>query len=84
MNQLVVKETNISSQVEPMLYDKDWGVQPRPKINLTSSLFVLHKDVQLQQPPRNIRIIPHHSQSSLKLSLHAKLHTAISCIKVEQ
>lgn len=50
----------------------------QPNIRLTSSLFVLHKDLQLQQPPGNIRIIPHHSQSGLKLSLHAKLHTAVS------
>lgn len=84
MNQLELKEINISSQVEPMLNDKHWAVQPRPKIHLTSSLFVLHKDVQLQQPPRNIRIIPHHSQGSLKLSLHAKLYTAVSCINVEK
>lgn len=53
-------------------------------IHLTSSLFVLHKDLQLQQPPRNIRIISHHGQSSLKLSLHTKLNTAVSYINAQK
>lgn len=66
------------------LYDKHWGVEPSSNIHLTSSLFVLHEDLQLQQPPRNIRIISHHSQCSLKLSLHTKLYTAISYINVQK
>lgn len=48
------------------------------KASFTSSFFVLNQNLQLQQPPRNIRVIAHHGQSGLKLTLHAELHTTIS------
>lgn len=48
---------------------------------LTSSFFVLYQNLQLQQPPRNIGVIPHHGQSGLKLAFDPKLYSAISYVK---
>ena len=47
-------------------------------IHLTSSLFVLHQDLQLQQPPGNIWVISHYCQGGLKLPLHTEFYTSIS------
>ena len=49
--------------------------------SLTSSFFVLHQNLQLQQPPGNIRVIAHHRQSCLKLSFHTELYTPICYTK---
>lgn len=46
--------------------------------SLTSSFFILHQNLQLEQSPGNLRVISHHGQRCLKLSFHAKLYTPIS------
>lgn len=69
------KGKNMSNKSKTPTVVSSWATC---KAHLTSSFFVLHKDLQLQQPPRNIWVIPHHCQSGLKLPFNTKLHTAIS------
>ena len=48
---------------------------------LTSGLLVFYQDLQLQQPPGDVRVVSHHRETGLKLSFHTELHTPISCHK---
>lgn len=44
---------------------------------LTTSFFVFNQNFQLEKAPGDVRVITHHCQGGLKLTLNSELHTAI-------